>query len=307
MKTDQHTSLADTIDAIRANHRDRRFMMNVRKKIDNATKAFLRMQLGFRIDMPKAERDDIAARVEETMKDAEAALENVRKGGEWEDFETDDQLFKDNSRLLKTTFLSRNPFDDVEAKSLSEMRKLVRQLPIWTDWAKDVKGIGENTIGAIVGECGDLSKFASEAKLTKRMGLAVIDGVRQGGLLKSAKVEDWVRHGYSGQRRSILFNFSASIIKIGGPYRVLYDAQKIREVRKAEAKGLTVLPAAEIAKRVKGGADPKKFMSDGHVNRRTCRWTEKRFLRHLWREWKTQHEASGGVPVRASETLSQAA
>jgi len=129
------------------------------------------------------------------------------------------------------------------------------------------------------------------------MGVAVLDGTRQGGLAKTAPKEAWIAHGYNRQRRSRMWNIGDALIKNGVLYRKVYLARKEYERKRAEANGLTVAPSAKIPK---GRA--AEFMSDGHIHRRAQRYMEKRLLRDLWQAWN-HRKAIMPVPERAERLL----
>ena len=139
-----------------------------------------------------------------------------------------------------------------------EARKLAVLLPVWK-WAEGVSGFGSLGLAQIVGEAGDLSAYSDKSKLWKRMGLAVIDGQRQ----RRVKGADALRHGYSPERRAIMFCIGDSLIKKQGPYREIYLQRKEYEQAK--------LP------------EPEGFKMVWH--RRAQRYMEKWLLRDLWREW----------------------
>jgi hypothetical protein len=140
-----------------------------------------------------------------------------------------------------------------------QITKLVRQLPAWQQWGEGVRGFGEMSMAAIVGEAGDLHDFANPAKLWKYMGMALIDGERQ---RKCADKEKAIRHGYCPRRRSVMFVIGDCLIRSGGEYKALYDERKVYEQQKAP----------ELAPIVH--------------HRRAKRYMEKRLLRNLWRAWR---------------------
>jgi hypothetical protein len=240
--------LAETIETIRTLHRKRVFAMEQRKRADLALGAFLRTMLGWSKVLPEAERKRIAK--------AAQAITDGETESEW-------------AELVNTTHGARAPFERIEKEALKQMERLAVTLPAWADFGKEIRGFGAGSLAVIVAEAGDLANYASEAKLWKRMGLAVIDGVRQGGLTKGASKDDWIVHGYSPQRRSRMWNIGDAIIKGNrdGAYRTIYLARK----------------AYELAR------DPA--MRPIHAHRRAQRYMEKRLLRHLWRAWN--HEPAG--------------
>jgi hypothetical protein len=160
-----------------------------------------------------------------------------------------------------------------------QLKKLAKQLHV-AEWVEGVRGFALPSLAAVIGETGDLSNYDNPAKLWKRMGLAVIQGGRQRRVTGDAALE----HGYSPDRRSIMWNIGGCVIKSGsGHYREVYDERKAFEIAKAEAAGLTVAPAGKIPKK-----RAAEFMSAGHVHNRAQRYMEKRLLRDLWREWRNE-------------------
>jgi hypothetical protein len=266
--------LAPIVAGIRRKHRERVFHMEQRKRADLALLAHLRMVLGWSKALPAAERERIKAR-------AQALVEMGEREARGKPAGTDADYAEWKATIL-ATIASRAPHDALEAEAKKQMEALAKQLPVWP-WVESVRGFGAVSLAVIVAEAGDLSHYDNPARLWKRMGLAVMDGVRQGGLSKTASKAAWIAHGYNRQRRALVFVIGDSLVKgnADGPYRALYLARKELERQKAEAAGLTVAPAAKIpAKRA------SEFMSEGHVHRRAQRVMEKRLLRDLWSEWR---------------------
>ncbi|MDB5531596.1 MAG: hypothetical protein JWR51_4699 [Devosia sp.] len=139
----------------------------------------------------------------------------------------------------------------------NQMVKLAKKLPI-ARWVNDVRGLGWASVAAIVGEAGDLSAYPTVSGVWKRLGLAVIDGGRQ---RRVANAEAALEHGYSAERRSVVWVMADSmakhqrtwidketgeIKKAPGPYGVVLETEKA----KALAKEWTPLHAENHAKRV---------------------------------------------------------
>ncbi len=134
--------------------------------------------------------------------------------------------------------------------------KLAKELPV-APWVEATRGVGLLSLAAIVGEAGDLGGYANPARLWKRLGLAVMpDGTRQ----RRIGGADALDHGYSPARRSVVWNIGACIVKAGGPLKEIYDARKAYEAERVETKA--------------------------HAHNRAQRYTEKRFLKLLWSEWR---------------------
>lgn len=279
------SDIAATCALIRAHHRTRVFAMAQRKRADLATGAFLRLALGWRRDLPQGERSAIAARAAALL----AHGEKVFVKGKPDDLDEPD--WTQWRTVIEAAYASRAPFAAIEKQAGKEMARLAQTLPVWEAFARDVRGLGAVSLAVIVGEAGPLDAYPKKGHLWKRMGLACLDGVRQGGLSKGAPAAAWVAHGYCAPRRAAMFVIGDVLVKQGEAYRAFYLARKQLERDKAEAAGLQVLPAAKITKALESGA-----MSEGHIHRRAQRAMEKRLLKHLWQAWR-----GAGQCVRADE------
>lgn len=250
-------------------HRQRWFGVKQRIRLENALGAYVRTLLGFHTGLPVKERAAIVKR-------AAALLSGTILD------DKDERYLENVSWLVQTNDKAVEAFVSMEKSQVKAMKALVRKLPIWTDWASDIVGVGEVGVATIIGECGgDVGKFRNEAALWKRMGVGVIFGVAQGKLPKASPSELWVLHGYNRDRRARLFTIGDAIIKCpDSPYRAIYDARKLIEQEKARAQGLEILPAAKIEK---GRLDA---ISEGHIHRKAQRYMETRLLRHFYKAWK---------------------
>ena len=167
-------------------------------------------------------------------------------------------------------------------KSFADLRKIVekqmidyvQQLPI-IDWWNAEKGRSYLGLAVIIGEAGDLSNYANPAKLWKRLCVAVIDGVRQGGLSKGSAKELWIEHGYNKRRRSVLWTIGDCLLKVNGKdgqYKKLYDEQKERYLKRFKKEWIEEGHKASTFK-------------PGHAHNCAQRYMEKRLLRDLWNAW----------------------
>lgn len=103
--------------------------------------------------------------------------------------------------------MARDTVAEHRASVEKELAKLAKTLPIYP-WIEAIPGIAAGSLAALVGECGDIGSYKSASALWKRMGLAVINGGRQrrvGGV-------DALDHGYSPQRRSVMWNIGGGLI-----------------------------------------------------------------------------------------------
>jgi hypothetical protein len=283
--------LAETIAQIRAAHRERVFWMKQRKRSDLALGSYLRSALGWRMDKPQAERTAIAAQAQDILKAGERHLRASRRAiaaagkGKPIALPEMDEVLRPYVHIVVPNIEMRTKLDELEATATRQMTRLARSLPVY-QWAEGVRGFGALGLAIIVGEAGDLGGYANPGKLWKRMGVAVIDGLRQGavpvGLSQEARKNAWIERKYSPVRRSRLYTVGTALLMSGNEeYRTVYLDRKGYEVAKAEADGLKVVPAAKIPARGKDA-----YRSLGHIDQRSRRYTEKRLLRNLWQAWR---------------------
>ena len=237
---------AEIIDLIRAHHRIRCYAMESRKAAHLRLGAYLRSELGWSVNKPEKERKAIAAQAQ--------ALIKKPAGSMWE-------------HIIVMSLQAGLPFENIEKTHLKEMERLAELLPAWMAFGEGVRGFGRGSLAVIVAEAGDLANYSTKSKLWKRMGLAVMDGRRQGHVAKGLSRDDraaaYMEHGYSPKRRSRVWNIGDALIKGNGDgvYRSAYLKRK--EYERAR--------------------DPE--MKPIHAHRRAQRYMEKRLLRDLWQAW----------------------
>lgn len=284
-------------------HRVNQFAMESRKRSDLALGALLRTGLGWSLNLPAEKRSAIRDKALELIAIGERELAHAvksdlaRQKGKKEPAPPagiDDPVYAEWRMVIVSSLKSRQPMADIETVTTQRMEQLVAELPVAAWWRENVVASSYISLARILAETGDLSNYATVSKLWKRMGLAVLNGVRQGGLPKNAKAEDWIAHGYSPKRRSIMFVLGDSLMKGKTGYRTVYVARKAFEVEKAAAEGLTVLPAAKIGKK-----NAAMCRSEGHIHNRALRYMQKRLLRDLWAAWH-EEEARRDVKPKVS-------
>ncbi|MER9875610.1 hypothetical protein [Mesorhizobium sp. M0195] len=301
------TDVQALCDGIRYYYRQRAFAMEQRKRANLALGSFLRMALGWSLAQAAADRDAIKAKAANLLKIGEAVSLQAGKPNLEVIPGSDGAEYAEWRDLIAASIKARAPFDQVEAATKKEMARLASQLPAWAAFGEGVKGFGAASLAAIVGEAGNLSAYPKKGHLWKRMGVGLVDGVRQGDLPRTASKAAWIAHGYNRQRRSAMWNIGDAMIKTGEAYREVYLARKAFEQAKATEAGLIVAPSAKIpAKRA------AEFISDGHIHRRAQRYMEKRLLRDLLQAWKRCEadaemppEAMRGEPRSAPKLLSE--
>lgn len=259
MATEDVPASGDPVNEITLLYRDYSYAQDMRKRADLALGAYLRRALGWQKDLPEKERKAIAKEAAAIAKDASSTR-----------FEA----------MVNASDQGRACFDAVEAAAIKAMTKLAIALPVWQLWGKDIRGFGAKSLAVIVAEAGDLANYPDKSKLWKRMGLAVMGDVRQGGLKKGAGAEAWIEHGYSPKRRSQMWNIGDTMIK-AQVRKVKDDADEDSGERVALGEyGQVYLDrkAYELAR------DPE--MQPIKAHRRAQRYMEKRLLRDLWKAWR---------------------
>jgi hypothetical protein len=281
--------LEQTISLIRDAHRQRCYAMEQRKRADLSLLAFLRTVLGWSKALPEKERAIIAGRAAALVKVGEAQAKGKDMMGEL--------AYEEWKDIIRASIAAREPFDFIENQAKLRMGKLAKALPVY-GWVEQVRGFGDVSLAVIVAEAGDLANYATHSKLWKRMGVAVMGGVRQGGLAKNASKDVWIAHGYSRQRRSKLWNIGDALIKA-----------QVRKVRsedgedEGERTSIGDYGAAYLSRKAyEMVRNPE--MTKMHAHRRAQRYAEKKLLRDLWSAWRrNEQQASHRVPATARVDL----
>jgi hypothetical protein len=173
---------------------------------------------------------------------------------------------------------ARLGWDKFRADVETRMRQLARSLPVYDAFVRDVAGFADLGLAVIAAEArddiADPANYPNPAKLWKHLGLAVMNGVRQGGLRKGASAEQWIAHGYNPERRSEVWVFCSDIL-----------------VRHQFQKGKPRDPYGEAYARKKA-----EYLARGwtptHADQAARRYMSKRFIRDLWAAWKHSVEPS---------------
>lgn len=256
--------LAPLCDQLRELHRQRQDLHRAEKSLTLQIKAKCRRLCsdGVRAAHAAGHQEGSAA-----MKRARAAM--LKEAGKLYDA----MLGKGEHPKAALAFALSQPFIQSRALLNAErkntersMAQVARQLPV-ARWTSTIRGLGIGSLAAIVGECGDLSRYSTVAKLWKRLGLATINGERQ----QKKTGAEGILHGYAPSRRSVMWNAGQAIFKAqsasdsrpAGYYREVYDQRKVYEV----ARGIT--PPAR-------------------AHNRSTRYMEKRLVKHLWQAWRTE-------------------
>jgi len=211
----------------------RKFWLKRLNMTENALRALARRGMGWHWDLPEEERERLNKRAASLV----AALMAGKSVAE-ADADVAVAIVAD----VEVTRQVRVPMEKARREIERDMEKLARELPVY-EWVQTVRGFSALGLGAIVAETGDLSNYPNPDKVKRRLGLAPFSG--HAG--KTWRVEtwrpraldknEWTEFGYSGQRRSVLWQFVDQNVErsFNGKYRALYDVEKARFVERGKA------------------------------------------------------------------------
>lgn len=168
---------------------------------------------------------------------------------------------------------SRNLIAEQRRECEKSLTKLAKELPVYP-WVESIRGFGAGSLAGIIGEAGDLSRYSNPAKLWKRMGLAVIHGERQRKVKDGASAKE---HGYSPERRSLVWNIGDTMIR--------GNVRKVKDGDEDTGERMALNHYGQIYLNRKDYERPR-VESDGHAHNRAKRYMEKRLLRDLWVAWR---------------------
>jgi hypothetical protein len=78
-------------------------------------------------------------------------------------------------------------------------------------------------------------------------------------------------------------------------YRKLYDAEKERLIRRCQQRGIIIVPASKLPTNSQGKRyEPEGIISIGHIHWMALHNTVKKFIHHLFEEWRKAE----GLPSR---------
>ncbi len=264
----------------------------------------LRVQSGLRIvaafkvtlgQMPSHSEEELNDEAKDILKDlrkeydriTDALTENGKKrptkafftGYKLISGETEYSLIKEYVRLL-----------EAEEQQFKDVGKALKSFPVWTEFLESVRGVGPAMAGVIISEI-DIAKAMYPSSLHKYAGLDVAEDGK-GRSRKSehlVQVEYTDREGKAATRNGITFNpflktklvgvLGSSFIKLGGPYREIYDSYKNRLQNRPD---LTE-------------------ESKGHIHNMAVRYMIKIFLIDLHREWRALEGYTPTAPYHVAK------
>lgn len=275
------------IDAIKGEHRRRRYSMKVQQKIDRALESFIRINCTeWSVDADESERERFNKQVDAIIKDAR-------------DGSGDAVIVK----LVAATDVGRKPFDVMRRDAEKAMAKMAAELPI-APWIESIPGVGLPGLATIVAEAGDLSNYSNVAKLWSRLGFAPYDGLagstwkREKWRPRKLTSDEWIENPFSGQRYALIHQIAIWLV----------NAQWIGAKKAGADEGIPNGPYGEAY--AKRRAHTKVTHSDWtkmHRRMDALRITMKEFLKDLHVEWNKDRVAAKPVVATVDKVTKKTA
>jgi hypothetical protein len=256
--------IADTIVALMALQRRRRFCIISQSRCDRSVEAFL-VQVRHRAD---ADRKTLFAEAGKLRRAVEAGTVHA----------------PDVADAVRASLAGRQSWDNLRVQTEREMRRLARALPGYA-FVQGVRGFGDLGFGIIVGEAGDLGAFPTKGHLWKRLGLALVGDIRQ---QRRSNAEEAAAHGYSPSRRAEIWTVADSM------FRAQWRGAK------PDAPAHALGPYGEIYGRRKAWtAETHPDWSPAHRDADARRIMAKALIKHLRQAWMRDLRASKMIEAAA--------
>ena len=264
-------------------------MQKLRIQNGNRITSAFRYKLGLESSQAEEENEEATKLLNDLRKEFKRITDGVKRITK--NIKCDSPLITTRGELALLESYERQ----LEAEAIHEKAILdeLEREPIYTEFLKDVRGCGPLMSGVILSEI-DITKCNSISALHKYAGLDVVVYEDEKGELKeegrSKRKAHLVPKTYTDREGNLVetvgitYNpflktklvgvLGSSFIKLGGPYREIYDGYKHRLEN-----------------------HPKHCeKSKGHKHAMATRYMVKEFLADLWSVWRTLE----GLPLRTS-------
>jgi hypothetical protein len=267
--------LAQICDNLIDLQRKRRFAIKQQSRAERSVEAFLARLAGYHTGLAEADRKKL-------MRLAKQMRLVFEKDPDWVPPGMEDHRLRYVSSLVVQSAAGRAPWDEIRRDIEDDMRTFGRQLPVWP---YNVKGVSELGLAVVIGEAGNLSGYDNPAKLWKRLGLAVIDGRRQ-GRPENDVAEEWIKHGYNRQRRAEVWAFFDDVM-----FRAQWRGAVTDDDDNVTEPAHPIGPYGEVYGERKAWNLARGWVP-AHADKEARRYMTKRFLRELWKAWQAAATAS---------------
>jgi hypothetical protein len=262
----------------------RRHCIRSQSRCDRSIEALIARSIGYRSDLDEKER----ARLYKTAMAVRLKIEkDATEGAPFDD----PRIPPGVVNMTMTSLLSRSQWDRERVRIEDDMIDVAKLLPVWP-WVRSVAGVGPLGLAVLVGEAGDVGSYSGPGRLWKRLGLACIDGQRQGTVSKEitgeARKEAWKQRGYNPARRAEVWAFIDDVM-----FRAQWRGDKDVDGKDPKKTGKPVeTPARGIGPYGIVYGERKEWnlargLALGHADRDARRFMAKRFIRDLWVAWRT--------------------
>jgi len=155
-----------------------------------------------------------------------------------------------------------------------DITTLLKGIPIWTEFMKDINGIGPCLAGSLIAGIVDIDRFNYVSSLWKYCGMDVVNG-------EAPKRRKGEKISWNPFLRMTIFKLTDSFVIQSADkclYRRLYDEKK------AYYRAQYPEPI-DTGKKNKDGKPIYKY-SDGHIHNMAKRYAGKIFIEHFWVKWR---------------------
>ena len=263
---------------------------NQQLRIQNGNRicAAFRVKLGLQSSQAEEEDPDAEKLLKELRAEAKRITDSVKKVTK--NIKCDSPLITSLSELSLINAYEK--MLEAEAQHEKAIADELSRQPIWTEFLVNVRGVGNLMAGVILSEI-DIHKCNSISALWKYCGLDVVVYEKDGVIFEEGrcrKAEHLVpktyvnRKGEVKETQGITFSpflktkmvgvLADVFIKLGGPYREVYDNYKFRLQNHPKHQEKT----------------------KGHINAMAKRYMIKYFLSDVWTHWRILE----GLPVKGT-------
>ena len=224
-----------------------------------------------------------------------------------------DRLSEEEAKLLINHLDTR--LKDDEASIVKDMAKALKNIPLWGQWFKHVKGIGPILAGGTIGETRTITRFPHISNYWSWAGVGIHDGVAD-------HRQEHIKITWNPHMKVLCWKMGESFAKTGGYLKQVYKEFKADEERKnmpwaapvnKDLAGLKLDdPDCGLLKQTAGATPPRTpginitkanleqllkncktagideieiRRTDGHVDQRAKRKTTKLFLGLTYMKW----------------------
>lgn len=238
-------------------------IQNVRKTLMSQIRDILRKKdqdIGFDEVEDKKEKKTFAAKYNDTK--LPALLKQL---------EVEEKILKEEGQYLEDFFEVQIPLiKELEREYKKKMEKLVRTEPIYENFLKHVRGIGELLSAQLIKVFGDCSQYDTVSRLWAHAGQSVING-------KAPKRRKGETINYNPAIKSLTWVISDCLMKSNkGYYRGIYDSEKEKQLNREYEIG-------ELKEKYdKPYKEEEINLRKLHAHNRALRKMRKIFLDHFW-------------------------